>query len=171
MKGLGYTAGGAKLQAFADVDWGRDQTDRKSTSGIFLQIGTSAVSWKSSKQKMVALSTAEAEFMSASEVCKKVACLRHLLSELDQRQSSRTTMFEDNQKAIHWAEDGIRNAKHFAIRKHYVEDAIKDGTIEIMYCPSESMTPHLFTKPLMRTAFERHRDALCPFHIPMICNE
>ena len=59
------------LVAYSDADWAGDITDRKSTSGCLLVLGDTRVYCKSSKQKSVALSTTEAEFISASEACKK----------------------------------------------------------------------------------------------------
>ena len=51
---------------YSDADWAGDVRDRKSTSGyVFIQ-GGAAVSWKSSKQTCVALSTAEAEYIALS---------------------------------------------------------------------------------------------------------
>ena len=46
--------------AYTDVDWVGDRNDRKSTSGYFTLVGRNLVTWKSKKQKVVALS-AEAE--------------------------------------------------------------------------------------------------------------
>jgi hypothetical protein len=44
---------------YTDVDWVRNLTDRKSTSGYFIFVGGNLVTWKSKKQNVVALSSAE----------------------------------------------------------------------------------------------------------------
>ena len=46
---------------YSDADWVGDVGDRKSTSGYMFLLGGAAISWKSSKQTFVALSTAETE--------------------------------------------------------------------------------------------------------------
>jgi len=51
-----------KIQAYTDADWAGDQQDRRSTSGYFTLVGGNLVTWRSKKQKVVALSSAEAEF-------------------------------------------------------------------------------------------------------------
>jgi len=51
-----------KIEAYIDADWVRNISDRKSTSGYFTFFGGNLVTWRSKKQKMVALSSAEAEF-------------------------------------------------------------------------------------------------------------
>ena len=48
--------------AYTDADWAGDKDDRKSTSGYFTLVGGNLVTWRSKKQKVVALSSAEAEF-------------------------------------------------------------------------------------------------------------
>nr|GEW46498.1 putative copia-type protein [Tanacetum cinerariifolium] len=42
--------------------WAGDNSDRRSTSGYFTLVGENLVTWRSKKQKVVALSSAEAEF-------------------------------------------------------------------------------------------------------------
>lgn len=50
------------IAGFTDADWARNITDRKSTPGYFTFVEGNLVNWKSKKQKMVALSSAKAEF-------------------------------------------------------------------------------------------------------------
>uniref|UniRef100_A0A803LPC8 Reverse transcriptase Ty1/copia-type domain-containing protein n=1 Tax=Chenopodium quinoa TaxID=63459 RepID=A0A803LPC8_CHEQI len=50
------------LIAYTDADWAGDRDGRKSTSGYFTLVGGNLVTWRSKKQKVVALSSAEAEF-------------------------------------------------------------------------------------------------------------
>ena len=55
------------LRAFCDVDWANDRDDRRSRSGILLQLGCTTIAWKTRKQSTVALSTTEAEFVALSD--------------------------------------------------------------------------------------------------------
>jgi len=48
---------------FADADWAGD-VDRKSTSGYLIKLNDCLVSWCTKKQDTVALSSAEAEYVS-----------------------------------------------------------------------------------------------------------
>ncbi len=56
----------------------------------------SAVSWKSKKQSVVALSSAEAEFVAASSLVQEVIYTGRVLENLGFPQSSPTQIFEDN---------------------------------------------------------------------------
>jgi hypothetical protein len=56
-----------KLHGFMDADWAGSPTDRKSTSGGIFSIRSTIVSWYSRKQRSIALSSAKAEYMAASQ--------------------------------------------------------------------------------------------------------
>jgi len=55
------------LIGLCDVDWVASEDDSRSTSGYAFSFGNGAFSWASVKQHTVALSTVEAEYVSASE--------------------------------------------------------------------------------------------------------
>ena len=56
--------------AFSDSDWGADTSHRRSVSGILIMVAGAAVVYKTNYQKAVALSSTEAEFVSASDAGK-----------------------------------------------------------------------------------------------------
>ena len=51
-----------RVEEYTDADWAGNITGRKSTSGYFTFVGGNLVTWRSKKQKVVALSSVEAEF-------------------------------------------------------------------------------------------------------------
>jgi len=56
------TNGHLETQVYTDADWAGDKGNWRSTSGYFTLVGGNLVTWRSKKQKVVALSSAEAEF-------------------------------------------------------------------------------------------------------------
>ncbi|XP_022753635.1 uncharacterized protein LOC111301926 [Durio zibethinus] len=50
------------INGYTDANWAKSITDRKSTSRYFTFLGGNLVNWRSKKQKVVAFSTAAAEF-------------------------------------------------------------------------------------------------------------
>ena len=68
-----------KLCGFTDADWVGSPKDRKSTSGGIFSIGSTGVSWYSRKQRSVALSSAEAEYMAASFPACEAIWMRKIL--------------------------------------------------------------------------------------------
>lgn len=79
-----YTQGGSTelLVGYTDSDVGGDLVGRRSTGGMAFYISESLVTWCSHKEKIVALSSCEAEFMAATAAAKQALWLRTLLSEL-----------------------------------------------------------------------------------------
>ncbi|XP_057520735.1 protein ACCELERATED CELL DEATH 6-like [Amaranthus tricolor] len=77
------------LIGYTDVDWAGDRDDRKSTSGYFTFVGGNLVTWKSKKQKVVALSSAEAEFRGIAKGVTEIRWIRKLLGELGFHQTQR----------------------------------------------------------------------------------
>jgi hypothetical protein len=64
--GYRYTSdGNEELIGFRDLDMGGDMDDRKRTSGILFMLGGYPATWQSQKQKIVALSSCEAEYVAA----------------------------------------------------------------------------------------------------------
>ena len=55
-----------QLTMFSDADMAGDIDGRRSTSGMLVFLGSALISWLSLKQKVVALSTCEAEYVAAA---------------------------------------------------------------------------------------------------------
>ena len=72
--GLRYTTESMTLHGYTDVVWAGSVVDRKSTSGCCFTLGSASISWMSKKQKSVALSTTEVEYIAASMACCEVVC-------------------------------------------------------------------------------------------------
>ncbi|KAJ7568895.1 hypothetical protein O6H91_01G051800 [Diphasiastrum complanatum] len=66
---------------FADADWGGDVDERKSTSGYLFTLG-GAVTWASSRQRTVALSTMEAEYMALCHASREHVRIKTFCREL-----------------------------------------------------------------------------------------
>ena len=67
---------------FIDVDMAGDIDGRRSTSGVLVFLGSAPISWLSLKQKVVALSTYEAEYVATATTACQAMWLRRLLGEL-----------------------------------------------------------------------------------------
>lgn len=61
------------LEAWCDADWSGDQVDRKSTFGYLFKLMEASISWCSKKQNVLALSSCEAEYISAVETACQCA--------------------------------------------------------------------------------------------------
>jgi hypothetical protein len=81
--GLWYPHGACfELLGYSDSDFVGCRVDRKSTSGGCHLLGRSLVAWSSKKQKSMALSTAEAEDISAGACCAQILYMKQSLLDL-----------------------------------------------------------------------------------------
>jgi hypothetical protein len=70
------------IYAFSDADYAGDVTSRKSRTGVAVKLSAAIVARKYTRQKIVTLSTTEAEYVAASQNIKEFIWLKLLLSEL-----------------------------------------------------------------------------------------
>jgi hypothetical protein len=137
------------LTAFADADWAND-TDRRSYTGFVVKLGSNVINWESRKQRCIALSSTESEFISINDVCKDLCFIKNILSEILCVMPS-ITVFNDNQSAhklLLAKEYSHKRTKHIDVRYHYVKDLICNNVITIKYLPTEQMIADVLTKPL-----------------------
>ena len=165
--GLRYTVDGTegdKLTAFCDADWAGDLDERKSTSGYVLMLSNCAVSWKSKKQTVIALSTAEAEYIALSAATQEVSWMRKLLDDLGEKCSGPTVVKEDNQSAMAIAANpgNHTRTKHIDIKFHYIRSAVQQNSIKLVYCPTSMMVADVLTKPVYQETFQRLRSRMGP---------
>jgi hypothetical protein len=66
-----------------------DKDSRRSTTGYVFTVGGTTVSWISKLQKVVALSTTEAEYVVATEASKEMIWLQRFMEELGKKQENR----------------------------------------------------------------------------------
>ena len=111
----------SEMKGYSDADWSGDVGDRKSTSGHLYLYAGGAVSWKSSKQSCVALSTAEGEYVTLSAAAQESVWLQQLMSDLMHSSKREMVIFEDNQSAICVAKNQQTSGrmKHIDIKCHY----------------------------------------------------
>ncbi|CAN6697492.1 unnamed protein product [Malus baccata var. baccata] len=82
------------------IDWGGSEDDMKSTSGYAFTFGSGAFSWAFVKQKSVAISTAEAKYVSAAEATSQAIWLRFILKDFGEMQVDSTPTMCDNMFSI-----------------------------------------------------------------------
>ena len=88
------------LHGYTDADLAGSVVDHKSTSGCCFTLGSDLISWMRRKQKLMALSTTEAEYIVASMACCEAVWLRKIFSELFRHVLDTTVILCDNQSEI-----------------------------------------------------------------------
>lgn len=140
------------LIGFADADWAGVQSEHKSYSGYCFTLDGNLISWVSRKQKLAALSTTEAEYISVTEATKESLYLNELVGDLFECGEQKVTIYNDNESAIKKAftPNFSTRTKHMGVRKQFVRDCIESGLIDLVHIKSEFMPADILTKPLER---------------------
>ena len=94
-----------------------DVDSRKSTSGYLITYSYGAVSWQSRLQKCVAFFTTEAEFIAATEACKKILWMKMFLHELEYEQE-KYILYCDSQSAIHLSKNSSFHSRSKLVTQH-----------------------------------------------------
>lgn len=97
--------------------------------GYTITLGGSTVCWRTRRQKSVALSTTEAEYMAMADCSKHVVWFRKLVYILSHSRPIPTdiklppsSLFNDNNGAVFLSQEAAVNSrsKHIDIRHHYI---------------------------------------------------
>jgi hypothetical protein len=148
------------LTCFCDSDWASNPEDRSSTSGYILMLAGGPVTWKSKKQKSIALSSGEAEYISLGSAAREVLYVRNMLKELGVNEmTDPTRIFSDSTTAISIATTaGVSDrSKHIALRHHFVKSLVAEGAVTLCKIDTNLNPADPFTKALPREPFDRHR--------------
>ncbi|CAI7768847.1 unnamed protein product [Closterium sp. NIES-54] len=146
-----------KLIGYVDADHAGDSDNRRSCTGyIYCLEPIGPISCQSSKQELIALSSAEAEYIALCSATKEGLYHRELLEEAKLAELPNFTLFCDNQSAIRIAnKSGFANrTKHIALRYFFVKDEIEKGRLKLSYCPTSEMSADYLTKKLGKQKFE-----------------
>jgi len=151
-----------RLAGYTDSDWAGSVSDRKSTSGCCFGLGSAAVSWFSRKQKSVALSSSEAEYMAASLACCEAVWLRKMLFSLFGDCLDPTVIYCDNQSCIKLTENPVFHdrSKHIDIRYHSIRDYVQRGIVKLEFVSTDEQVADILTKALPRGKHVHFRDKL-----------
>ena len=164
-QGITYSRGTSapnQLYAYADADHAGDPEGRRSITGYVVMLNRGAVSWDSKRQKVTALSSAEAEYYAASAAGCEISYLRRVLQSMGYTQEQPTPVAEDNVACIHMSKSSAmyNKGKHIDVRVYRLREFVEEGTMELYYIASNDQVADCLTKSLPSDAVRRHRDVM-----------
>lgn len=153
--------GGDELVAYSDSDYGGDPETKHSTTGVLVMRGGPIV-WYTQKQRLVATSTAEAEYRAAVAAIDEVCWVKRIGLELEiLKKDEPVKLLIDNQAAIQMmlnAHEGktTKGKKHIEIPRRFIQEHV-NKTVALEHVESANQLADMFTKPLPRKLFESQR--------------
>lgn len=150
------------LVGYSDSDLAGDINDCKSTSGNVFFLGLNIISWVSQKQRVVAFSSCEAEYISAATAACQGLWLARLLGELRCKEVECVNLKVDNQSAISLSKNPVLHdrSKHIQIRYHFIRDCVEEGSVVVEHVRTGDQLADILTKPLPRLKFIELRERI-----------
>lgn len=154
--GIGPISAAPTLIGYSDADWAQSY-DRRSVTGYTFILCGGAISWQSKKQRTVALSTVEAEYMAITHASKEAIWWRSVLNGLGYDVTAPTTLWSDSQGSISLAGNPEHHArtKHIDIQYHFIRQHLAEQTISLRFIGTEDMAADSLTKVLDRVRHEK----------------
>ena len=157
--GLHYTRYPAVLEGYCDANWISKAKNLKSTSGYVFTLASATVSWKSSKQTIITLSTMKSEFITLDKGGEEAEWLRHFIEDIPRwpKPVSAISIHYDSQSSIGRAHNIMYNGKSRYIRQRHntVRQLISTGVISVDYVKSKDNIANPLTKGLNRELVEK----------------
>ena len=135
------------LSGFSDSDLAGNVDDRKSTGGMAFYLDESLITWVSQKQRCVALSSCEAEFMAATAAACQGIWLQGLLRQISDVKVGPVVIYIDNRSAIDLARNPVFHgrSKHIDVRYHFIRECVEQGKIILKHVSTEQQKADVLT--------------------------
>ncbi|KAH9647613.1 hypothetical protein KPL70_025255 [Citrus sinensis] len=142
------------LLGFVDSDYAGDLDRRRSLTGFMFMYEGCLINWKASLQHVVALSTTEAEYTTATEAVKEALWLQGLLGELGVKQKS-VTIHCDSSSAIHLCKNPAHHerTKHIDIKLHFIRNEVSKGAVKMAKVHTDENPANMLTKAVPSAKF------------------
>jgi hypothetical protein len=150
-----HEEGRPTLVGYCDADMAGDIDDCKSTSGALFFLGSNLITWELTKQRVMALSSCEAEYIVAATACQGV-WLAWLLTDLIGAESGALELCIDNQSVIALCRNPVFHdrSKHIDVRYHFIWECVEEERIIIIYTVTMEQLADILTMVLGRIRFQ-----------------
>jgi len=113
-----------------DASYGEDE-DGRCQMGMLTCIGNATVGWTSQRQKVVALSSMEAEYIALSAGAQHAAWMKEFLAELEEVTTPVIITNNDGVRKLSENSGFHKKTKHIHQRYHYIWQQLELGLLTI----------------------------------------
>jgi hypothetical protein len=141
-----------QLHGFIDSDWARSADDKRSATWICFSLSFATMSWVSGKQKFVALSTTEAEYIAACDAFTEAVWLYKLVYGLSNHVLNLTMIYCDDQSYVKLSKNPVfyDRSKHIEIKHYILRDKVQKGEVVLLYISTDEQIADILVKPLSK---------------------
>ncbi|XP_062186705.1 uncharacterized mitochondrial protein AtMg00810-like [Phragmites australis] len=149
----------ARLVGYTDNDLASDVDTRRSTSDDLFFYGSNLVRLHALKQKVVALSSSEVEYVAATTIATQAVWLARLLGDFKGRDASIIKLKIDNNSTLALIQNPVfhERSKHIDVRYHFIRECREDGRISADFISTMDQLADIQTKALGRDRFHELR--------------
>jgi hypothetical protein len=117
------------------------------------------VSWQSLKQRVLALSLCEAEYIAITTTATQAIWMVRLLGELLGREPEVVELKVDSKSTLALARNLVfhKRSKHIDLRYHFIRNCLAEGTVSATYINTVDQLADILTKALGRVKFQELR--------------
>jgi hypothetical protein len=157
----------AQLVGYSDSDLAGDVDTRKSTTGVVFFLGGNVITWQSQKQRVVALSSCEAEYIAGATAACQGVWLARLLAELKGEEAGTFSLNIDNQSAVALSKNPVFHdrSKHIDVKYHYIRECVEENRVQLQSIGTVEQLADICTKALGRERFCELRSKLGVLHV------
>ena len=140
-----------------DADWATCRETRRSNSGGTLQLGDHLIAARSRVQPRIALSSGEAELYAGMRGISETLGFVHLMREFKSNDWGRIVHRVDASacRAI-MLRRGCGGLKHITVKSLWVQEAVREYSIEIDRVPRDEMRAHVLASPSSAEELRKH---------------
>ena len=133
------------LEAYINADY----------AGSIVFLGGNLVTWRSTKQNVVARSSAKSEFRAIAQGLCELLWLKIILDDLRIKWDHPMKLYNDNKSAINISHNFRQHdrTKHIEADRHFIKEKLEEGVVCMSYVPLEHQLADILTKGLNNSMF------------------
>ncbi|CAI7909576.1 unnamed protein product [Closterium sp. NIES-54] len=164
--GMGLVLGGrgpVVLTGHADASWADDSATQRSSQGYTFSLGSSSVSWRSTRSSSVLSSSCEAEIYAGAMAAQELCWLTYLLTNLEEQPRLPPVLVVDNKALIVLCQEhGLEHrTKHITLRYFLARELQQRGQLRLAYVATRANNADIFTKALQSGGMPCMKRSIC----------